>query len=100
MAPEELMLEKRPNIYWMLCATRALNPMFEGIGVTEREKSDHIIYAHYKTSVMMRKYTLRRDIVTSGICKFILNLTKLIRCVILHGLHSFARLTSSIDLST
>lgn len=33
------------------------------------------------------------------ICKFILNLTKLIRCVILYG-YSCARLTSSVDLST
>ncbi|MGV7388957.1 DUF domain-containing protein, partial [Mycobacterium kansasii] len=68
MTAADLLMIKRPHMFWISCATHTLNLMLEGIGklpkfkgVIEKAKAFTIfIYAHHKTLALMRKHTKKR----------------------------------------
>ncbi|GLU15059.1 hypothetical protein SLE2022_315870 [Rubroshorea leprosula] len=78
MAAAKLVLKKRPKLFWSSCASHAINLMFEGIsklpqfdGIISKAKNLTIfLHTHRRTLNMMRRITLRRDIVKLGVTKF------------------------------
>ncbi|KAK9071810.1 hypothetical protein SSX86_008239 [Deinandra increscens subsp. villosa] len=78
MGAAKLLKAKRKQIFWTSCATHTINLMLEGIGgisrykniLDEAKKLTVFIYAHHKTLAMMRKFTLKRNIVRPGVTRF------------------------------
>ncbi|KAK2664630.1 hypothetical protein Ddye_003204 [Dipteronia dyeriana] len=78
MAAAKMLKAKMPSIFWSSCVTH-INLMLEDIGklpkfinTLEEAKSFTIfIYAHHTTLALMRTFTRKRDIVRSGVTRFV-----------------------------
>ncbi|XP_071734865.1 uncharacterized protein [Rutidosis leptorrhynchoides] len=78
MAAAKILKTKRPTIFWTSCAAHSINLALEGIGnlqgyketLVSARKITVFIYAHHKSLALMRKYTMKRDIVRPGVPRF------------------------------
>ena len=78
MAASQLLIEKRPNMFWTSCAAHTIDLMLEAIGkeakfkglISKAKTLTIFIYAHHRTLAMMRRFTKSRDIVRPGVTRF------------------------------
>lgn len=78
MAAAQLLVTKRPNIFWTSCAAHTIDLMLEAIGkegkfkewIAKAKTLTIFIYAHHRTLALMRKFTKCKDIVRPGVTRF------------------------------
>ncbi|GJZ07223.1 putative transcription factor/ chromatin remodeling BED-type(Zn) family protein [Tanacetum coccineum] len=83
MAASQLLVNKRPSIFWTSCAAHNIDLMLEAIGkeaigkegkfkdwIAKTKTLTIFIYAHHRTLALMRKFTKCKDIVRPGVTRF------------------------------
>jgi hypothetical protein len=81
MGAKNLLLEKRPQIFWVSCATHTINLMLQGIGnmtrfkkVIDQAKAFTIfVYGHTRTLECLRYFTEEKEAVRPGVNRFASN---------------------------
>nr|GEV11040.1 hypothetical protein [Tanacetum cinerariifolium] len=77
MVAAQLLVNKRPSIFWTSCAAHTIDLMLEAIGkegkfkdlISEAKTLTIFIYAHHRTLALMRKFTKCKDIVRPGVTR-------------------------------
>nr|GEX87903.1 hypothetical protein [Tanacetum cinerariifolium] len=78
MAAAQLLVNKRPSLFWTSCAAHTIDLMLEAISkeckfkdlIAKGKTLTIFIYAHHRTLALMRKFTRCKDIVSLGVTRF------------------------------
>uniref|UniRef100_A0A453ESH7 DUF659 domain-containing protein n=1 Tax=Aegilops tauschii subsp. strangulata TaxID=200361 RepID=A0A453ESH7_AEGTS len=78
MGAKKMLLEKRPNMFWISCATHTNNLMLQGIvdlprfsKVLEKTKAFTIfVYGHTRTLYCMKHLSSGKEIIRPGVTRF------------------------------